>query len=126
MKTLFFVFALASCSRLSELDEFEVEARNRGCRYFPTSINFTKLLSDISAGYCIPGVGVFLNANLWPDYERYQRLELVFHEIGHCSLGYGHGDENGIMSPTMHSEKEIETSWAIWVDDYFEGCKLSF
>jgi len=122
MKALLIALALTACSQISEYQEFEMEAKNRGCRYFPTGIYFTEILPDSSAGYCIPGVGVFLNENFWPTYGRYQKLELVFHEMGHCGFGYGHSDDGGIMSPTMHTEEEIELSWGVWVDQFFENC----
>jgi hypothetical protein len=43
--------------------------------------------------------------------------------MGHCGLGYQHGEDDGIMSPTMHSETEIEASWDTWVEDFFRDCK---
>lgn len=123
MKTLLLLFALASCSQISEIQEFEAEASFRGCPYIRHNIYFTNMMDDSFAGYCAPLVGIFLSKEKWNTYGKYQRLELVYHEMGHCALGYGHGDDDSIMSPTMHSEEEIEKSWAVWVDQFFADCK---
>ena len=122
MSKIIFILILFGCSQISEVQEFEIEARNRVCSYLPTTIHFTQFLKPKTAGYCLPGFGVFINKKYWDDYGKYQRLELIFHEMGHCGLGYHHSDTDGIMSPTMHSENEIEASWAIWVDEFFENC----
>ena len=126
MKKIFMLFILSGCSNLAQLEEyqiFQIEAFEHECQFMPNNIYFNSLLENDIAGYCLPTVGIFLNPRNWARYKKYQRLELIFHEIGHCGLGYQHGPDDGIMSSTMHSETEIEASWDTWVEDFFKDCK---
>lgn len=114
---------ISSCARADfemEYLEFYQEALKRNCVVFPIDAYFAKLEDDI-AGYCIPGFGILVNETRWEKFGPYQKKELIYHELGHCVLGLTH-KEPGLMSPTMHKEKDIEKNWNNWKEMLFKDC----
>lgn len=104
----------------AERELFYKEANERGCLVAPVSIYFARLDSG-TAGYCVKDFGILLNETMWMTMKEYQRRELVFHELGHCVLGYDHQDL-GIMTTKMHSEAEMEIMWDKYLDLFFKDC----
>lgn len=117
------VFLTSSCAFASfetEYFEFFQEAYKRKCLVIPVSAYFSRLEDEI-AGYCIPGFGILINENRWPTLGAYQKRELMFHELAHCTLGLEHS-EPGLMAPTMHKEEELKANWNKWVNELFSVC----
>lgn len=61
-------------------------------------------------GYCkpkydknynfVPGGLIIINKQLWQHLNKWERLELMFHEMGHCYLNLRHvTGKNHIMNP---------------------------
>lgn len=122
MRLVSALLILASChpADLQETIEFYSLAKKHGCHPLPTKVYFQALSGD-KAGLCHFGGIVLIDKKKWDSYLPYERRELVFHELGHCSLLKRHG--GGIMSPKMHDESEIIESWDDWVRDLFRDCK---
>lgn len=120
---LFCVFLSSSCAFAgfeNEYMEFFEEAFKRKCFVLPVNAYFSRLEPEI-AGYCIPGFGILLNENRWPSMGVYQKKELMFHELAHCTMGLDHS-EPGLMAPVMHDEKELKSNWKNWVELLFAKC----
>lgn len=118
------LFMTSSCgfaSFESQYFEFFVEAYSRNCAVIPVDAYFARL-EDKVAGYCIPGFGILINENRWHSMSLMEKRELMFHELGHCTLGLEH-TESGLMAPVMHSEEEIKKNWDKWVEELFTVCK---
>lgn len=103
-----------------EYAAFYEDAAKRFCIAPPIQVYFSRLESNI-AGYCIYNFGILLNEDNWVKYGPYQRLELMYHELGHCALGLDHY-EPGLMSPTIHKENEVRENWENWRDELFSNC----
>jgi hypothetical protein len=118
-----FVLTMSSCMTPASYDEeytsFYQDAAEHACFVSPVPVYFARLEPEI-AGYCVPSFGILLNENHWGKYGPYQRLELMYHELGHCALGLDHSE--GLMSPAIHSEKEVEANWSEWREELFTGC----
>lgn len=126
-KFLIAVCLLSSCrvpdDFWREYRAFYTDAATRGCVVPPINVYSSRLESGI-AGLCVYYFGIILNQDLWREYGPYQRLELMYHEIGHCGLGLEHSD--GIMSPTIHTENEVKENWTQWKEDFFAQCIFGF
>jgi Zn-dependent peptidase ImmA (M78 family) len=124
MRFLIALCLLFACTKKNDLttekQEFYNEAIARGCLVGPTDYYFAEIDESI-AGYCVPQFGILINSNRWNDLEPLQRKELVFHEFGHCVLGFEH-TEIGLMAPSMHSEEELELMWDKYLDMMFAEC----
>lgn len=48
-------------------------------------------------GYC-PYKVMFINVEHWAVINKWERQELVYHELGHCLLGLGHNTDVSIMN----------------------------
>lgn len=62
------------------------------------------------------------------DHRSIAFKALVWHELGHCLLDLDHvdGTNNHIMNANLPSSKALQSSWAIFVKDFFESkVKLS-
>lgn len=126
MKHLILAVCLLSSCRSpadywSEYRAFYSDAKKRGCEVDALQVYFSPLQKG-TAGLCVYYFGIILNDNRWHEYGKYQRLELMYHELGHCALGLDHSD--GIMSPSIHSEYEIEPNWSRWKEQLFAVCSL--
>lgn len=110
----------ATASMENQYFEFFEQAFKRKCLAIPVSAYFARLEDEI-AGYCIPGFGILINENRWPILGEYQKRELMYHELAHCTLGLDHS-EPGLMAPVMHSEEELKENWDSWVEELFSVC----
>jgi hypothetical protein len=92
-----------------------------------TSIRFGNLKSP-EVGLCayIPIWGhsvITIDRNTWLKYSELERMDLIYHELGHCVCGLGHGWEFGAY-PEARLENII-TSYSC-DDGFFEdGCPMS-
>jgi len=116
---LFFQSCFFPSKYWKEYKSFYTDAENRGCIFYPVDIYFSKLDSEI-AGLCVYHFGIIINEELWQKYGPFQRLELMYHELGHCVLDYDHSI--GIMNEYIHEENEIKKNWSIWRDKFFHEC----
>jgi hypothetical protein len=96
------------------------EANARGCLVHTVDIYFAHL-DGTTAGYCVPKFGILLSIDRWQEMGELQKKELVFHEHAHCVFGAEHQDF-GLMSPSMHSEEELELMWPKYVELLFKDC----
>lgn len=105
-----------------EYGAFYADAHKRGCAALPVEVTFDDLPPG-TAGLCFNLVWiVVLDKNLWLEYGPYQRMELMYHELGHCALYYGHS-EPGLMAPTIHREDELVKNWQEWENLLFKDCQ---
>lgn len=125
MKTLLVAILLMVCA-CKEKPNFEAqkemfyrEANARGCIVQPVRMNFARL--DDVAGYCVADFGILIDETLWQEFGPLQKKEVVFHELAHCVLGAEH-TEFGLMTPSMHSEEELELMWDKYVNLLFKDC----
>lgn len=61
-------------------------------------------------GVCTTGMTtprIALNSLYWSNLSESEREELVFHELGHCVLGYGHDDSTLNIMNTYFFEGDI-------------------
>ena len=49
---------------------------------------------------------VTINATRWSHLSELERKTLIYHELGHCLLGLGHG--TGVMQPRVHEANSTE------------------
>lgn len=125
MKTLLVAILLMVCACKekpnfeAERQEFYNEANARGCIVQPVRMNFARL--DDVAGYCVADFGILIDETLWQEFGPLQKKEVVFHELAHCVLGAEH-TEFGLMTPSMHSEEELELMWDKYVTLLFKDC----
>jgi hypothetical protein len=106
-----------------EYNSFYKDATDKGCLVLPTLVEFADLESP-TAGLCFCGVGILLSEQLWAEYKPFQRMELMYHELGHCVLYLEHSDP-GLMSSEIHSEVELIQNWTTWKDLLFQDCKAT-
>lgn len=105
-----------------EYGSFYADAHRRGCAALPVEVTFDDL-PDGTAGLCFREIWiVVLDKPLWEKYGPHQRLELMYHELGHCSLYLDHADK-GLMSPTIHREAELVKNWQEWENLLFKDCQ---
>lgn len=86
----------------------------------PALVEFADLEPPM-AGICFRLTGILLSERLWAEYKPLQRMELMYHELGHCVLFLEHS-ESGLMSPEIHSEAELIKNWNDWRDQLFSQC----
>lgn len=74
--------------------------------------------SNTAIGTCAktPGGAVYLLRDWWLSASDKRRAFLLFHELGHCSLGLLHNQNNWLMSPALIpediiAEKSIDDVW---------------
>lgn len=118
------LFLTSSCAVASfevHYMEFFQEALNRKCFALPVNAYFSRLEPEI-AGYCIPGFGILINEDRWASFGEYQKKEVMWHELAHCTLGLDHS-EPGLMAPVMHTEEELKQNWATWANLLFSSCE---
>ena len=124
--TVIILAILSSCRTTSSYEReyvsFYRDAFQRGCFVESESVYFARLEPSI-AGYCVYGFGILLNEDNWNSYGPYQRLELMYHELGHCALNLDHS-EPGLMSPSIHREYEVRENWTEWKEDLFKKCPV--
>lgn len=101
-----------------EYESFYVDALQSGCPIDLVPIYFAKLDSYV-AGYCVEGFGILINETHWGEYGEFQRLELIYHEMGHCLFDLRHY-EPGLMAPVIHTEKEVKENWEQWKKEFFK------
>lgn len=95
-------------------DRFMDDAKRNGRALFydqGLSIQFSKELTKSSDGYTIVGQcnnrgtaygQVYINQDYWAGASSLERLLIIYHELGHCSLNEGHADnEDAIMYPII-------------------------
>ena len=63
-------------------------------------------------GECNPSTKrVIIDTNHFNSINYYEKRVLVFHELGHCELGFGHVYEDDIMLPRFYSVKPDGSNW---------------
>lgn len=123
------ILTIVSCGKADENEQqpaffkeyisFYSDAKDYGCRLKKIEIYFAKF-DDYLSGLCIYDLGVFLNKSKWMQYKKYEKLQLMYHELGHCAMRLEHGD--GIMNYYVFTEKEIEPNWNEWKNQFFAQC----
>lgn len=125
MRFIFALLLLFACTKKpdfsAEKQEFYNEAVERGCLVAPVKQMYFAELEDETAGYCFPTTAILISSSRWNKFGPFQKKEVVFHELAHCVFGAEHTDF-GIMSPSMHSEQELEMIWPKYVDLLFKDC----
>jgi len=73
-------------------------------------------------GLCFPDGLTIINANISPT-DTFTNKLILYHELGHCALNYGHFDDGGldIMNSILMDEQRslYKTFWPILKDIYF-------
>jgi hypothetical protein len=71
-------------------------------------------------GWCENNV-MTLNSDCWQVINKWEKKELVYHELGHCWLNLGHNNDISIMNPfpkaTNYHVKEDGSNWKSLLKD---------
>lgn len=88
--------------------------------------------SDTLAGYCVHFSNkIILNSLLWSNYSYDMREQLLFHELGHCTLKRSHitskdlsdGCPQTIMTPFLMSKRCYKKHKQYYHKELFNGYK---
>jgi len=69
-------------------------------------------------GVCYPHLGVEISRSYWEDSTEWERKALMYHELGHCSLGLEHVQTRSIMLPYIEPPRD-EVEWNFLVRQMF-------
>lgn len=112
-------------SALPYVEEFSKDAiSHQASCYGVRNLVISDMVGDFVAGYCLPRLVVVLSKTFWEWASPLERRTLVYHELGHCSLGLEHGspdDMADIMNPYVLPDDAVEDNWPQLVDRLFEG-----
>lgn len=71
-------------------------------------------------GYC-PYKVMFINKEHWATINKWEKKELIYHELGHCILGLGHNTDISIMNSlpkdTFYHVKKNGSNWKSLLED---------
>jgi hypothetical protein len=88
-------------------------------------IGFADLASTY-AGVCYRSGGhayIKIDKAYWPKMSEYQKLNLIFHELGHCALNRGHTEVSGVLEcPTSFMHPQVMSTGCIarYLEDYIK------
>ena len=101
-------------------DAIYYEAACWGTNYIRLVNNFSMPgFEDTVIGLCYPHIGVEILRSYWDDATEWEKKALVYHELGHCSLGLDHIQEHGIMLPSLTPPRD-EHEWVRMVEQLFK------
>ena len=79
-------------------------------------------LSPTTLGYCNPFLDkVVIKRSEWDIMLPISRRELIYHELGHCMLHYGHTDGLHLMSADSLPVTYLNNNWRTLVVEFFRG-----
>jgi hypothetical protein len=104
---------------------FNYESEIRGCFLRADEITYV-MHEDFERweyiGYCEYATDtIAVRESWWVRASDTQKEILMFHEMGHCILGWGHLD-SGIMQPILMSPKQYEANRKQLLDQLFSAC----
>ena len=103
------------------------------------SIIYTEVLSSYAVGTCITYEGsgyryIKIKKSYWEVINEDQRIQLVYHELGHCQLNILNHDEsvmannnscpNSFMRSRVFTRKEIKQCFSRYIDNYIMDLKI--
>lgn len=110
------------------LARFNREATNRGLASDTRSISVTSVDSFDSTlvnvvGLCMPGTGeIQILKSYWARATDSTHESLLFHELGHCALNYGHTNNYpAIMYPYVMTDSVYVSNRSILLDKFFNN-----
>lgn len=115
---------------LSYANQFVSESNGKVKSIRNLNIQFVPL-DDSKVGVCYMGWNiVYIDPNFWTYISRLRKLELVYHELGHCLCYLGHNDKfllNGCPASLMypfHMESHcIHNYWDYYKQELFNKCR---
>lgn len=74
-------------------------------------------------GYCTGDGHIRLSRDIWETRSLLFNKALLYHELGHCSLGLDHAPEGkvNLMTPYLLEDSVLEEHWAELVEKLFTG-----
>ena len=77
-------------------------------------------------GFCDFVFGeVYIKRSYWDESTEQSKRGLIFHELGHCALGFGHRKGLAIMNPTMLDSYIYKLVWVPLAIDFFNNQEFS-
>lgn len=108
------------------LTAFQQDAKKYkvGC-YSTSSMHFVTELEKDIAGYCLPGERIVISRQTWDNLQDIEKSTLIYHELGHCSLGLDHTAPNewALMNPRLLPTYMLEGHWDELVEAMFQKAK---
>jgi len=101
--TFLAVMALASAITLQFEKDFNVKVY--------TTYSTEKTTQNRSASCNLNTNHITININHFTSIPLRHQKELIYHELGHCTLNLKHANKTSIMRPLMYSTKENSRNW---------------